>query len=115
MRSLLCALLIAAAPLAQAAQVLHRGNAAEPATLDPHRSEGVPSGNILRDLFEGLTTEAPDGRIVPGVAQAWQVSDDGRSWTFHLRPDARWSNGDPVTAEDFVWSRPARPTRSCCR
>lgn len=105
MRSLVAVLLAALCPLLWAApQVLHRGNAAEPATLDPHRSEGVPSGNILRDLFEGLSTEAPDGRIVPGVAQSWQVSEDGLRWTFALREDARWSNGDPVTAEDFVWS-----------
>ncbi len=85
-------------------QVLHRGNAAEPGTLDPHRSEGVPSGNILRDLFEGLTTEAPDGRIVPGVARHWSVSDDGLIYRFELRPQARWSNGEPLTAHDFVYS-----------
>ncbi len=84
-------------------QVLHRGNGAEVQTLDPHRSEGVPSANILRDLYEGLTLEAPDGRIVPGTASSWEISEDGRRYTFHIRPEARWSNGDPVTAQDFVY------------
>lgn len=85
-------------------QVLRRGNGAEPQTLDPHRAQGVPESNILRDLFEGLVSEAPDGSLVPGVAERWEVSGDGLVYTFHLRPAARWSNGDPVTAEDFVFS-----------
>lgn len=85
-------------------QVLHRGNGDEPQTLDPHLAEGVPSANILRDLFEGLTTTAPDGRIVPGAALHWDISRDGLTYTFYLDPDGRWSNGEPVTAEDFVWS-----------
>jgi len=85
-------------------QELHKGNGAEPQTLDPHRAEGVPSANILRDLFEGLTSEAPDGTVIPGVAKSWRVSDDGMLYTFELRNDARWSNGDPVTAFDFEYS-----------
>lgn len=85
-------------------QVLRRGNAAEPQTLDPHRAEGVPESNILRDLFEGLTTEAPDGRIVPGTAESWEVDDAGLTYRFTLRADARWSNGEPVTAGDFEYS-----------
>ena len=85
-------------------QVLHRGNVEEPKTLDPHLAEGVPSANILRDLFEGLTSTAPDGRIVGGAAIHWDISRDGLTYTFFLDPDGRWSNGDPVTAEDFVWS-----------
>lgn len=97
------ALIAGAQPLAEK-QELHRGNAAEPNSLDPHRSEGVPSANILRDLFEGLTTEAPDGRVIPGVAERWTVSDDGLHYRFHLRDTARWSNGDALTAEDFVYS-----------
>jgi oligopeptide transport system substrate-binding protein len=84
-------------------QVLHKGNGAEPQTLDPHRAEGVPSSNILRDLFEGLITEAPDGTLMPGVAKRWDISADGKTYTFRLREDARWSNGDPVTAKDFVY------------
>lgn len=85
-------------------QVLRRGNGEEPQTLDPHRAEGVPTANILRDLFEGLTTTAPDGRIVPGAAGRWDISRDGMTYTFYLRSDAGWSNGDPVTADDFVFS-----------
>jgi len=85
-------------------QALHRGNGEEPQTLDPHRAQGVPAANILRDLFEGLTSTAPDGRIVPGAAGRWDVSRDGMTYTFYLRENARWSNGDPVTAEDFVFS-----------
>lgn len=84
-----------------AVQILRRGNGAEPQGLDPHRVEGVPGSNILRDLYEGLVSEAPDGSLVPGVAESWSVSDDGLVYTFKLRPDARWSNGDPVTARDF--------------
>lgn len=85
-------------------QVLHRGNGEEPQSLDPHLSEGIPSGHILRDLFEGLTTTAADGSVVPGVAESWRVSRDGKTYRFTLREDARWSNGEPLTAEDFVWS-----------
>lgn len=85
-------------------QVLRRGNSEEPQTLDPHIGEGFPTSNIVRDLFEGLTTTAPDGRIVPGAAGRWDISRDGMTYTFYLRPEARWSNGDPVEADDFVYS-----------
>jgi len=85
-------------------QVVHRGNGGEPQTLDPHLAEGVPASNILRDLFEGLTTTAPDGRIIPGAARHWDISRDGLTYTFFLDPEGRWSNGEPVTAHDFVWS-----------
>ncbi|MCG6871488.1 MAG: peptide ABC transporter substrate-binding protein [Gammaproteobacteria bacterium] len=85
-----------------AQQVLHRGNGAEPDTLDPHRSESTTASQILRSLYEGLLTEQPDGTLVPGVATEWKVAEDGLSWTFKLRPEARWSNGDPVVASDFV-------------
>lgn len=87
-----------------AEQVLRRGNGAEPSTLDPHKVTGVAGSNILRDLFEGLVAEAPDGELVPGAAGSWEIGGDGRVYTFHLRPGARWSNGDPVTAEDFVYA-----------
>jgi oligopeptide transport system substrate-binding protein len=85
-------------------QIVHRGNAEEPQTLDPHRAEGVPATTILRDLFEGLTTTEPDGRIVPGSAAHWDISRDGLVYTFYLDPEARWSNGESLTAQDFVWS-----------
>ncbi len=87
-----------------AGNILRRGNGAEPQTLDPHRAQGVPASNILRDLFEGLVSEAPDGSLVPGVAESWSISEDGLTYRFKLRADARWSNGDPVTAQDFVFS-----------
>ncbi len=84
-------------------QQLQRDNGQEPQTLDPHLAEGLPSAHILRDLFEGLTAESPEGRIIPGAAIRWNISADGKTYTFYLRRDARWSNGDPVTAEDFVY------------
>lgn len=92
-------------------QVLRRGNGEEPRTLDPHLSEGVPAGNILRDLFEGLTTEAPDGDIIPGAATRWNISRDGKEYTFYLHRNLQWSNGDALTAHDFVYSlrRAANP------
>ncbi len=85
-------------------QVFRRANGSEPQSLDPHKSEGVPASNIQRDLFEGLISEAPDGTLVPGVALSWEVERDGLLYRFHLRPEARWSNGDPVTAQDFVYA-----------
>lgn len=84
-------------------QILRRGNGEEPETLDPHRAQGVPAHNILRDLFEGLTVELPDGRVAPGAAAHWDISRDGKRYTFYIRENARWSNGDPITAEDFVF------------
>ena len=85
-------------------QVLRWGNGAEPGSLDPHRTQGVPGSNIGRDLFEGLMSEAPDGTVIAGAAESWEISGDGRTYRFSLRPEARWSNGDPVTADDFVYS-----------
>lgn len=91
-------------------QVLVRNNGAEVASLDPHKIEGVPESNVSRDLLEGLVIGDPNGKTIPGVAQRWE-NKDFRVWTFHLRPEARWSNGDPVTAQDFVysWQRLADP------
>ena len=86
-----------------AQQVLHIGNGAEIQTLDPQRGQGDPSAIVLRDLFEGLVDEAPNGDLIPGAAESWTVSDDGKTYVFDLRRDARWSNGDPVTAADFVF------------
>lgn len=84
-------------------QVLVRGNDAEAATLNPLLAEGIPEMHILRDLFEGLVTQDQDGRVIPGVAERWETKDN-QTYTFYLRPDAKWSNGDPVTAHDFVYS-----------
>jgi oligopeptide transport system substrate-binding protein len=81
---------------------LRRGNGPEPDTLDPQRARTDASFNIQRDLFEGLTAVGPDGNAVPAAAQSWTVSDDGLEYTFRLREGLRWSNGDPVLADDFV-------------
>jgi oligopeptide transport system substrate-binding protein len=86
-----------------AARVLHRGNTAEPLSLDPHKSSGVWENAIIGDMFIGLFTEDPAGEPVPGMAERWEVSDDGLVWTFTLR-EATWSDGAPVTADDFVFS-----------
>ncbi len=93
-----------------ARQELVRGNGAEVQSLDPHKIEGVPESYISRDLFEGLIILDENGHPVPGVAQSWQTRDN-RVWLFYLRPEARWSNGQPVTAHDFVysWQRLADP------
>ena len=81
---------------------LHRGNGAEPETLDIHKSTGVPEAVILRDLFEGLVTEAADGSLIAGAAESWEQSSDGKTWTFTLRDNGRWSDGSQVLATDFV-------------
>jgi oligopeptide transport system substrate-binding protein len=91
-----------AVPGAKAEVVLRRGSGPEPATLDPQRAEDESSRDIIRDLFEGLVAETRKGEFEPGAAEAWTVSPDGLSWTFRLRADGRWSNGDAVTAADFV-------------
>ena len=86
-------------------QILYWGNGAEPAGLDPQTVIGEPESHIFNALFEGLVSQDPkDLHPIPGVAQSWDISPDGKVYTFHLRPDARWSNGDPVTARDFVES-----------
>ena len=86
----------------QANMTIHRGNGTEPETLDFHKSSGVPEANIQRDLFEGLITEAADGSLIPGVAERWEQDESGKKWTFHLRDNAKWSDGSAVTAADFV-------------
>ena len=89
---------------AAAASILRRASAVEPESLDPHKSAGSQEQTIETDLFEGLTTYDAGSRAIPGVASRWEVSPDGLIWTFHLRPDAKWSDGTPVTADDFVTS-----------
>jgi oligopeptide transport system substrate-binding protein len=86
-------------------------NGAEPETLDPALITGQPEGRIASALFEGLTAYDASANPKPGVAERWEVSNDGRVYTFHLRADARWSNGESVTAADFVrsWQRTLAP------
>lgn len=94
-----------AAPAGKAAtdkQGITINNGAEPESLDPNKVSGVPESNVLRQMLVGLTNTDPDGKTIPGMAEKWE-SADGKVWTFHLR-DAKWSNGDPVTADDFVYS-----------
>lgn len=86
-------------------QILHIGNGSEPSDIDPHITTGVPENHIQLALFEGLVSKSSATlEIVPGVAESWEVAEDGLSYVFHLRKDARWSNGDSLVADDFVWS-----------
>lgn len=83
--------------------VLNRGNGAEPKSLDPHHTEGTWESAITGELLMGLTTEDAEGKPIPGAAERWETSADGMIWTFHLT-DHLWSDGTPVTAEDFVYA-----------
>jgi oligopeptide transport system substrate-binding protein len=82
--------------------VLLRGAGAEPDSLDPQKARSVESQAILRDLCEGLTTLDKTAAVAPGIATDWSVSSDGKTYKFNLRSGARWSNGEPVVAADFV-------------
>jgi oligopeptide transport system substrate-binding protein len=96
---------------ANTAEILHRGLSGEPATLDPAAAADTFSSEVMQDLYEGLTTESPSGEIIPGVASGWTVDASGTRYTFQLRPDAEWSNGTPVRAQDFIaaWQRTLDP------
>jgi oligopeptide transport system substrate-binding protein len=86
-------------------QILHLGNGTEPQEIDPQIVTGVPEHNIIVALLEGLVSEHPETlEPAPGVAERWEISDDARVYTFHFRGNALWSNGEPVTALDFVRS-----------
>ena len=94
----------AAAPGAPSGQVvLNRGNGAEPASLDPNLVQANWEDNIVGDMMLGLTTQDAKGEPTPGAAERWESSTDGLTWTFHLR-DHQWSDGEPVTADDFVFA-----------
>lgn len=100
------ALLIAgmSLPAEAAPVVLNRGTDAEPNSLDPHIAQGNTAGAILYDLNVGLTALDGKSRVVPGSAASWVISADGLTYTFKLRPNLKWSDGSPLTAEDFAWS-----------
>lgn len=115
---LLCPLLIVAAAAltgcgdaSPPAGELQRAVSAQPESLHPHAARSVASAKILGDLYEGLLTRDAAGALTPGVAKAWTIDEDGRRYTFALRSDARWSDGSPVTAGDFVrsWRRLVSP------
>ncbi len=111
--SLLAALLCSASAVFAAPQILHWSNGSEPSDIDPQVITGIPEHKIVTALIEGLVAEDPkDLHPVPGVAESWEISADGLLYTFHLRADAKWSNGTPVTAQDFVrsWQRALTPS-----
>ena len=101
-------------------------NGTDPKTIDPHRATGQPEGRIVFELFEGLLRMLPEGEIdpktnlqpmtpQPGMAESYEISDDGKTYTFHLRDNIRWTDGSPVTAHDFAWSwhRMLHPATAC--
>jgi ABC-type oligopeptide transport system substrate-binding subunit len=88
-------------PRAGAETVLRIAELAEPDSIDPHKAGTI--FHVARNLFEGLVVLDPKGNVAPGVAESWSVSEDGLLYRFKLRANARWSNGDPVTAGDFVF------------
>ena len=94
--------------------ILLIGNGSEPKGVDQHLVTGVPESQIITALMEGLVAFDPrdDLKVEPGMAESWEANGDFSVWTFHLRPDAKWSNGDPVTAQDFAysWERILTPT-----
>jgi oligopeptide transport system substrate-binding protein len=90
---------------AAGSRVLHLGNGTEPQDLDPQIVTGVPENKIVNAIFEGLVAYGPNGQgTIPAAAASWSISEDGLIYTFNLQPNGRWSNGDPVTAADFVGS-----------
>ena len=84
--------------------VYNRGNDTDPKSLDHQKTSTVAEAHISRDLFEGLVAKSAKGEMISGAAEKWDVSDDGLTYTFHLRQGAKWSNGDPITAGDFVYA-----------
>ncbi|MDH4985823.1 peptide ABC transporter substrate-binding protein [Aminobacter anthyllidis] len=84
--------------------VYNRGAAADPESLDPHKTSTTYEANLMRDLFQGLVMQDAKAELIPGAAESWTVSDDGKTYTFKMRAGATWSDGSPVTAEDFVYS-----------
>lgn len=103
-RMLVCAALLTGLAGGVEAATYMRGNDGNPETLDQHKTSTVAEANILRDLYEGLVVYDRAAHVIPGVATDWTIGEDGTVYTFTLRDDAKWSNGDPVTAGDFVFS-----------
>jgi oligopeptide transport system substrate-binding protein len=96
---------------ASSAQLLRRGLAGEPASLDPAAASDNFSFQVIQDLYEGLTAESSSGDVLPATASSWSVDSTGTEYTFRIRPEARWSNGKPVRAQEFVlaWRRVVDP------
>ena len=91
--------------------VLNRGSAADPESLDPHKTSTTYEADLLRDLFTGLMAQDKDANVIPGAAESYTISADAKTYTFKLRADGKWSDGSPVTADDFVfsWQRAVNP------
>ncbi|MET0275202.1 MAG: peptide ABC transporter substrate-binding protein, partial [Phenylobacterium sp.] len=87
---------------AEGRSCLEYGIEIEPLTLDPQKANLLSESRVIGDLMMGLTTETPAAEPSPGMASSWETTPDGLTWTFHLR-DAKWSDGTPVTADDFVF------------
>jgi len=83
--------------------VLNRGISSDPESLDAHKARSLQAADVLRDLGEGLVSFTATGEMTPGTAESWEISEDGLTYTFHIRSDAKWSNGDAVTASHFVF------------
>ena len=93
-------------------QILHVGNGDEISSVDPHTTSGMPEYHVILSLYEGLVSKNTKTlAIEPGVAESWDISEDGLVYTFHIRENARWSNGDKLVANDFVqsWLRGLMP------
>jgi peptide/nickel transport system substrate-binding protein/oligopeptide transport system substrate-binding protein len=103
-RLIIAAAFLAFASPAGAEMIWRRGALGDPGSLDPHKATTLIESNVLGELFEGLLSRDAKGALAPGVAESWSVDAEGRVYVFKLRPDARWSNGDPVTADDFVFA-----------
>ena len=84
--------------------IWHRGELGDPGSLDPHKATTLIESNILDELFEGLVTYDARGAIIPGAAASWSADPAGTTYNFKLRPDAKWSNGDRLTSDDFVFA-----------
>lgn len=122
MRRLLRTLLLSSLTLApilatdavMAETVFRRGIGSAPGTIDPGKADLQPESIVIYDLYEGLLTPGPDGTPVPGAAEKWEVSADGKTYIFHLRPNGKWSDGSKVTARDFVyaWRRLGSPAQA---
>ncbi|MDO5605525.1 MAG: peptide ABC transporter substrate-binding protein [Paracoccus sp. (in: a-proteobacteria)] len=98
------ALLAAGVGMASAEVTISRGNDTDPATLDHHKTSTVAESRVLKDLYEGLVIQDAEAHVVPGAAESWTISEDGLTYTFILRENGKWSNGDPVTAQDFEFA-----------
>ena len=84
--------------------VLNRGLGTEPESLDAHKARSLQAADVLRDIGEGLVSYTTTGQLTGGAAESWEISEDRLTYTFHLRPGAKWSNGDAVTAGHFVFA-----------